>query len=159
MASSPAVSWELAQFSFPPPPIRGSSSIADLGDEPANLQAGLDGVNLTPNHGPDKDPVVSVSSKKLQTLIDALLATTLALRQSLPGISIYDNLEAGKGITDPPVGPRRSSTGGVGNRVYGAEDLQTILDTPQAESFVLAEEGKREIEAFCQGRCSHKTEI
>ena len=152
MASSPAVSWELAQFSFPSPP---APSIPDFGKEPANLQAGLDSGSLNRNHGSDKDPVVSVSSTKLQSLIDALLAATLALRQSLPGTPLSDDLEEAKGITDPPAGPRRSSAGGVGNRVYGTEDLQTILDTPQAESFVLAEEGKREIAAFCQGTCPH----
>lgn len=158
MASSQAVSWELAQFSFPPPPVR-ASSIVDFGNEPTNLPAGLDSTSLNRDHGSDKDAVVFVSSKKLQSLIDALLATTHALRQSLPRTSLTDDLEEGRGITDPPASRRGSSAGGVGNRVYGTEDLQTILDTPQAESFVLAEEGKREIEAFCQGMFCHKAQV
>ena len=151
MASASTASYELEQFSFSP------RSIADFGNEATNPQVELKSNGLNRDHGSHSDPVVAISSKKLQSLIDALLATTLALRQSLPGISPKDDLEEGKEIIGSPSSPRKSSTGGVGNRIYGADGLQTILDTPRAESFVLAEEGKREIQAFCQGTCSHKT--
>ncbi|KAL9118870.1 MAG: hypothetical protein Q9187_004579, partial [Circinaria calcarea] len=150
-ASASTASYELEQFSFSPRPIRSASSIADFGKETTNPQVGLKRGGLNRDHSFHSDPVVAISSKKLQSLIDALLATTLALRQSLPGLSTKNDLEEGREIIESRSGPRRSSAGRtVGNRIYGVDGLQTILDTPRAESFVLAEEGIRDIQAFCQ---------
>ena len=100
----------------------------------------------------EPDQLVFIPQSKVQGLIDALLATATALRESLPKSNLNDDLEGGIQSGKPIVSSRiPSSRHNNGNSVYGTEGLQQILRTQAASSDVLTEENMNAIQKFCEG--------
>ena len=109
---------------------------------------------------PTFDPIVSLPQSKLLNLIDALVSTAAALRESLPGQITDRELEEGRRkeeedrkTEDQMRIPILTAKQDLGNSVHSMEilDIEHVIQTEPEHLDVLADEAVEDIETFCEG--------